>query len=230
MNLLRLLLIITISLTLTSCFLDDNDIVTINGRVERAINGNGIANQSVILITRDRNGSGLFAVTKDLDQTSVVTDENGNFSVNLVDGDFVSIIHQGDENYSGSGILRDYQINEKIIIESNKFVKFKVIVKNTNPIDENDFIEISFFGGINVSSPRRTNIENFGIVTPELLNWKDTAWTGTDVNTAVYYSVEETADDFKIFWKKKKNGLETSGFTNDIPHNIDQINTYTFEY
>ena len=83
---------------------------------------------------------------------------------------------------------------------------------------------------LDVSSPRRTNIENFGLVIPELLNWKDTAWTGTDVNSTVYYSVEETSASFKIRWFQKKNGIETNGFSNNIPNNVNQINTYTFEY
>lgn len=229
MKLLKLLLL-TLTLTLTSCFLDDNDTVIINGRVERTVNREGIANQSVTVIIREKDGSGILGVTKDIDQTTVLTDEKGNFSVNLINGDFVSIIHQGDENYSGSDILKDYSINENIIIKSNKFVKFEITVKNSNPIDENDFIEISFFGGINVSDPKRTNIENFGKVSAELVNWKDTSWTGTDVNSTVYYNIEETAEHFKIYWKKKKNGLETSGFTNNIPYNVNKINTYTFDY
>ena len=217
---------------------DDVDYVIVNGRVERAVNGDGIADQSVIVMTRVSKGSGFFSYTKELDRKEVVTDPNGDFSVALVnDVDaFVTIIYQGDEDYSGSGILRDYPINEPVIIKADKFIKFKIFVKNTNPYDENDFIKIDFFAGI--TQARRTNIENFGIENTHhpadtVYNtgaWEEASWTGIDVNSIVYYSVPESADRFKIRWYKKKNGIETDGFTDNIPYKIDQVNPYYFEY
>ncbi len=91
-------LLLPIFLILASCSIDD-DYATINGRVQRALNGNGIADQSVIVMTRKLTGSGLFSTYKELDLTEVVTDVNGNFSVALLnDVDaFVTIVHQGDE-------------------------------------------------------------------------------------------------------------------------------------
>ncbi len=234
-------LLLPIFLILLGCSSDDVDYATINGKVERAINGDGIADQLVTVITRKSYGSGLFAYTKELDRTEVITDVNGNFSVALInDVDaFVTIVHQGDEDYSGSGVFRDYPIDETVIIEVDKFIKFKVFVNNTNPIDENDFIKIDFFAGL--SNVKRTKIENFGIDNtyyPEeplpdggsIGAWEETSWTGIDVNSIVYYSVPETAEHFKIRWYKKKNGIETDGFTNDIPYNINQVNPISFEY
>ncbi len=233
-------LLLPIFLILASCSIDD-DYATINGRVQRALNGNGIADQSVIVMTRKLTGSGLFSTYKELDLTEVVTDVNGNFSVALInDVDaFVTIVYQGDEDYSGTGIYIDYPIDEPVIIEVDKFIKFKVFVNNTNPIDENDFIDIDFFAGL--SNVKRTEIENFGIDNtyhPEeplpgggsIGPWEETAWTGIDVNSIVNYSVPETAEHFKIRWYKKKNGIETDGFTNDIPYNINQVNSFSFEY
>lgn len=213
-----------------SCSIDEYNYINIEGKVIRTINGDGVANQSVTVISRIRTRTGLLSTTRDLDQTNVKTDENGNFSTNLIKGNFVSIIHQGDEDFSGSGILRDYSINEEIIIESNKLVKFKILVKNTNPLDENDFIKIHFFNGLGASEPKRTSVTDFGLNLAELINWKETTWTGTDVNSSINYSVDETSQDFKILWIKRKNGIETSGFTNDIPYNLNQLNIYTFEY
>lgn len=233
--------ILPIFLIITNCSSDDVNYATIDGKVQRAINGNGIADQSVIVMTRKSTGSGLFSTIRELDRKEVVTDINGNFSVALVnDVDaFVTISYLGDEDYFGSGIFRDYSIDEPVIIEVDKFIKFKIFVNNTNPFDENDFIKIDFFAGL--SNVVRTGIENFGVENtyhPEeplpgggsIGPWEEASWTGTDVNSMVYYSVRETAEDFKIRWYMTKNGIETDGFTNDIPYNIEELNSYSFEY
>ena len=237
----RIYLIFSILLITVSCSSDDENYTTIDGKVQRAVNGNGIADQLVIVMTRKSNGSGLFATITELDRKEVVTDVNGNFSVALVDDvdAFVTIVYQGDEDYFGTGIFRDYSIDEPVIIETDKFIKFKIIVNNTNPFDESDFINIDFFAGL--SNVVRTNIENFGVDNtyhPEeplpgggaIGAYEETSWTGTDVNSIVYYSVRETAEDFKIRWYMTKTGIETDGFTNDIPYDIDELNSYSFEY
>lgn len=230
-------ILLPLFLILMGCSSDDDvAYATINGRVERAINGNGVADQSVIVMTRKHTGSGLFSSIKILDRKDVVTDENGNFSVALESdvNAFVTIVHSGDENYSGSPIFRDYPIDEPVIIKTDKFIKFKIFVDNINPVDENDFIKIDFFAGL--SNVKRTKIENFGVENtyhPAEGNfgaWEETSWTGTNVHSIVYYSVPETATDFKIGWYKRQNDIWTDGFTNDIPYNINQINSYSFEY
>ena len=232
-------LLLPLFLILLACSSDDVDYTTVNGRVERAINGDGIANQLVTVMTRKSSGSGLFLTIKELDRKEVVTDANGNFSVALINevDAFVTIVHQGDEDYSGSASYKDYPMDKPVIIEADKFIKFKVFVKNTNPIDENDFIKIDFFAGL--SNVIRTNIENFGIDNtyhPEeplpgggtIGPWEETSWTGINVNSIVYYSVPETAEHFKIRWYKKKNGVETDGFTNEIPYNNNEVNPFIF--
>ena len=234
-------LILPIFLIIASCSTDDVNYATIDGRVQRTLNGNGIADQSVIVMTRKSTGSGLFSTIRELDRKEIVTDVNGNFStalINEVDA-YVTIVYEGDDDYFGSGIFRDYPIDKPVIIEVDKFIKFKIFVNNTNPIDENDFINIDFFAG--QSNVKRTKIENFGIENtyyPEetppgggsIGPWEEASWTGIDVNSIVYYSVPETAEHFKIRWYMKKNGIETDGFTNDIPYNINQVNTFSFEY
>jgi len=234
-------LLFPIFLILISCSSDDADYATINGRVVRAINGNGIPDQSVIVMTRKHTGSGMLSSIKELDRTEVTTDENGDFSVALItEADaFVTVVNQGNDDYSGNASYVDYPIGAPVIIEVDKFIKFKIFVKNINPIDENDFINIDFFAGL--LSVKRTNIENFGVDNtyhPEeqlpgggsIGAWEETSWTGTNVNSIVYYSVPETAEHFKIRWFMKKNGVESDGFTNDIPYNINQLNPFSFEY
>lgn len=236
-----LLFILPLFLIIPGCFSDDVDYANIEGRIQRAINGIGIADQSVTVMTRKLTGSGLFLGYQELDRKEVKTDVNGNFSVALVnDADaFITIVYQGDDNYYGSGIFRDYSIDEPVIINVDKFIKFKIFIKNTNPFDANDFIHIDFFAG--KSNVVRTCIENFGVENtyhPEeplpgggaIGAYEESSWKGINVNSIVYYSVRETAEDFKIRWYMTKNGIETDGFTDDIQYNIDEVNSYSFEY
>ena len=234
-------LLLPILLLLLSCSSDDAEYATINGSVERAINGEGIADQSVIVMTRKDTGSGVFATIKELDRKEVITDINGDFSVDLINesGAFVTIVYQGDDNYAGSGIFTDYPMDGSVIIKVDKFIKFKIFVNNTNPMDANDFIHIEFFAGL--MDVKRTGIENFGVDNtyyPEeqlpgggsIGAWEETSWTGMDVNSIVYYSVPESAEHFKIRWYMKKNGIDTNGFTDEISYTMDQINPFSFDY
>lgn len=233
-------LLLPILLILISCSTDD-EYATINGKVQRALNGNGIADQSVIVMTRKFTGSGLFSSIKMLDSTKVVTDVNGNFSVALKNETdaFVTIVYQGDEDYSGSGIYTDYPFDKPLIIDVDKFIKFKINMTNINPYDKNDYIFIEFFSGLIQST--RTKIENFGVQNTfypkenlpgggSIGPGEEASWTGIDVNSIVYYSVPESAKDYKIRWYMTKNGIETDGFTNEIPYNINQVNPFSFEY
>lgn len=233
--------ILSIFLTMISCSNDDTFYYgTIDGRVERALNGEGIASQSVIVMTEKIRGSGIFSSKIMIDSIQVVTDVNGSFSASLVfDEDaFITVIYNGDDNYFGNGI-ESYFIDEPLIIKADKFIKFKIFVNNTSPFDENDYIHVDFF--TRTSNAFRTGIENFGIDNtyhPEeplpgggfIGAHEEASWTGTNVNSIVYYSVSETARDFKIRWYKKKNNIRTNGFTNDIPYNINQINSFSFNY
>jgi len=236
----RLYIILPIFLILASCSSAVVDYAIINGKVQRAINGEGIANQSLYVMTRKSTGSGFLATKKILDQKRVLTDQNGNFSVALVReaGAFVTVVYEGDADYFGTAIYRDYSIDEPVIIETDKLIKFKILVKNTKPFDENDFIYISFFAGF--SNVRRTGIENYGVANtyrPEqpspggvFGSYEETSWTGMDVNSIIHYSVRESAEHFKIQWIMKKNGTETNGFTDDIPYNINEVNSFSYEY
>ena len=206
--------------------IDDEDFAVIEGRVQRAIDETGIPNQSVTLITLKDTGSGLLSNREYFEQKTVTTDQDGNFSALMRSeaGAFVSASYSGDEDFYGSGILRDYSIDEPIIINTDKYIKFKISVTNTDPFDENDFIEIDLYvPGHNVI---RTGIENIGVDNTS----EETSWTGTNVNSIVSYSVREIADEFKIRWRMVKNGIETTGYTDEIPYDVDQINSFSFDY
>ena len=235
-------LLLMFSFLASSCSVDDAEYITINGKVERSINQDGIENQLVKVMTRKTFGSGWFSYTRVLDSTVVRTDVNGLFSVNLLNdlNAYATVVYHGDDDYLGSGIFRNYPIDEPIIIKTDKFIKFKIFVNNTNPFDENDFIKIDFFAPPS-SNVKRTNIENFGIENTHypaeplpgggsIGPYEEASWTGTNVNSIVYYSAPESAQSFKIRWYKNKNGFQTDGFTDDIPYNINLVNSFSFEY
>ena len=235
-------LLLPIFLILLSCSSDDVDYATIDGKVERTLNGDGIPNQKVLVMTSKRVRSGMLGSVKELDRAEVITDADGNFSTSLVvDSDaFISIVHEGDDEYSGSGIVTDYPMGQKVVIKTDKYIKFKIAVKNTDPIDENDFIHIELFGGL-LSNVVRTGIENFGVENTQhpkqqlpgggaIGAWEETSWTGTNVSSNVYYSVGESAEWIKIRWFMKKGGIETDGYSDDIPYDINQVNPFSFDY
>jgi len=207
--------------------IDDEDFAVIEGRVQRAIDETGIANQSVTLITLKDTGSGLLSNREYFEQKTVTTDEDGNFSALMRSkaGAFVSASYSGDDDYYGSGILRDFSIDEPIIINTDKYIKFKISVTNTDPFDESDFIDIDLYAP-GLHNVIRTGIENIGVDNTS----EETSWTGTNVNSIVYYSVREIADEFKIRWRMVKNGIETIGYTDEIPYDVDQINSFSFDY
>lgn len=151
---------------------------------------------------------------------------------------FVQVYKEMDDNYS-TFELKNFNPTDNIILKVNKFLKFKIFVNNMNPFNENDYIYIDFASGNKQSF--RTNIENFGIInihypsdiTPGAGGtgaFEEASWRGINVNSIVYYNVPENADNHKIVWYKRKNGIETSGVSPEIPFQPNQINEYHFDY
>ena len=231
----KIILILTCIILLLSCSNDDN-FITINGSVERAINGEKIANQIVHLETIKSQGSGQYtSYITALEYKQVLTDANGNFSVTMkiVDNMFVRVFKIQDDNFSAFE-LKNFYPTENITVKVNKLIKFKIFVKNTNPFDNNDRIDIQFFSGFVANI--RTKIENFGVPNNFTSNGsgqniiQESSWNGINVNSIIYYKVPENSVDYKIRWFKTKNGIQSEGFSNDIPFQSSAENEYNFNY
>jgi hypothetical protein len=239
-----IILISVLFLSLMSCTSEESNeeskYITVNGRVEREISGEGVPNQLVILIMKQTHGTGYWSYKTEIDYKQVTTDSEGNFSVSMKNDSNTSLsgFKPQDDNYTQFQ-LNAVDPNKNILIKINKFIKFKIYVKNTNPFDINDYIYIDFASG----SPQsfRTKIENFGepnkFYPAEVLAGggiigahEDASWKGTNVNSIVYYNVPENADYYKIVWYKQKNGIETKGVSPEIPFQPNQINEYHFNY
>ena len=236
----KLLIISALIFIIYSCSNDENNYVTVKGRVERELNGEGVSNQKVFLEINQIHGTGYWSYTTKVDSKEVITDSNGNFSASMKNDSntFVSVIKFQDDNFT-SFELTNFEINKDLILKVNKFLKFKIFVNNTNPFNSNDYIYIDFASGFNQSF--RTKIENFGIENikypAETLSGGATigafevaSWRGENVNSIVYYNVPENADYHKIYWIKVKNATETTGVTLEIPFQENQLNEFHFDY
>jgi hypothetical protein len=235
-----IILFSVVFLSLVSCTGEESNYITVNGRVEREISGEGVSNQIVHLTMDQYHGTGYWSYKTEIDSKQVTTDANGNFSVSMKNGDntLVTAYKPQDDSYTAFQLF-SFETNKKVILKINKFIKFKIYVNNTDPFDDNDFISISFASGL--SQNFRTKIENFGntnTIDPAenfpggggVGAYEDASWKGTNVNAIVYYNVPENADKHKIVWYKRKNGTETSGVSLEIPFQPNQINEYHFDY
>jgi hypothetical protein len=224
---------------LGSCSVDDENFVTINGRVERNLTGEGIANQRVSIDIFEFRSEGSYTYRVELGATAVITDDHGNFSFQAKDGERVlfSTSKEQDENY-GTSAVRSFRLTDSVILKVDKLLKYKVYINNTTPVDENDSVKVDldcFFCNTLV-----TKIENYGVdnvyhpaENPDGSGtgaYEETAWYGTDVNAIIYFSVEEGEDQYQLLWYMSKNGIATSGFTENLPVDADQVNEYHFDY
>jgi hypothetical protein len=216
-----------------SCTNDDH-FTTVKGRVEREMTGEGIPNQKVTLWMK-QNHPGVWSYSTEIDSKIVTTDSDGNFSVSMkTDSNvLVTVYTNGNGNYTE--FQNTFTLEENIILKVNKFLKFKIYVNNTNPINANDYVHVDFFSGGKQSF--RTKIENFGILNAHYPNdgggigdHEDTTWWGENVHSIVYYNVPENAEAHNIFWIKEKNSIKTDGITAEIPFQENQTNEYHFDY
>lgn len=229
-----LLLIAGIFLILSGCT-EDEDYFVVNGRLEKAINGEGVPNEIIKLRVEQHWGSGLISGKREIDYKEVTTDSNGNFSALMKNDSNIYIFAHKRQTDLSSGFDGTFDPYDSIIIKTNNFVKFEVTVKNTTPFDSNDYIKVGFY--TSPSQNFRTEIENFGVENihhPEdgsgVAAWDESSWIGKNVNSILYYNVPENSSICKIIWTKRKNGVETEGISENIPFEADQINEYSFEY
>ena len=226
----KIALILGIILVVVVSCTDDDKYVTINGKVERIINGDGIPNQIVSLQIRQVHGSGQYGTYyTDIESKQVTTDSNGKFSVVVKNADrmFVEVFKSSDENYA-TFELKSFNPNDNIILGIHKYIKFKVYVKNINPFDLNDHINVNLVTG-NVQNFVE-KIENFGLQNSISPIYLDTSWRGINVNSVIYYNIPENAERYGIVAYQIKNSVNNTIVINNIPFQINQINEFNFNY
>ncbi|WP_291089775.1 hypothetical protein [Flavobacterium sp. BFFFF1] len=236
----RILLLLLILLGAAGCSDDGDNQYTLTGRLAREVNNEGVANQTVYIQAYEvRDAGNPWAFAERIDSTTVVSDADGNFRVQIKhpSNGYLRVYTPGDDHYDSAQY--SFDPDEPIVLKVQKYLKFKIAVQTTSPYDENDYVHIDFFAG-NVQG-FMTEIENFGLPNvsypAEQLPggggtgaWEDTSWKGTNVNSVVYYNVPENAETHKIFSTKIKNGIQVSGVTQEIPFQEDAVNEYVLEY
>lgn len=213
---------------------------TISGKVIRELTNEGIGGSKVYLKIVKTYDSG-YRYTKVIDSKIVNTNPDGSFSVNMVNSEntHVTVFKYHDDTYSQYGLSEEFPTNQfnpavEIVIKIQKLIKFRINIKNNNPFDSSDYIYFSFL--YHRGSAIRTEILNFGnpnIIYPAEVGFGpriETAWNGMTVNSAVFFSVSEDSEYYKLYWEKRKNGIFEKGVTNDIPHDITVLNEYNFNY
>ncbi len=235
-NMKHTLFMLTIFLSLLGCTPDDDDNFLVQGRVQRSINGEGVSGQRVLLTINQSRGDQYYSYSVQIDSTWVTTDADGNFSAKMKHASNISVNAYTPENSNYSSTQLSFSPDDPIILNVAKFIKFRIYVRNTSPVDDGDRISVDFFSD-NVQS-FRTGIENLADAN---YSWTETSgansytiehasWFGTNVNSIVYFNVPETATTHKVIWYMRKNGIDTSGFTPEIPFQPEAVNDYTFEY
>lgn len=230
------LIILSLFSLLIGCSLDDETTVTVNGRVERELTGEGIGNQKIIIYVDQVRGPSSYRYSVEIDRKEVITNSDGSFSAKVRGGGnntSFGIYKPQDDEYESSQSPGNFYLNEYAVLKANKLVKYKVFVNNTTPFNNEDFISVNFFSKGNSYVD---GIENFGAdnvyhpLEDGIGPIEETAWHGTDVNSIIYFSVSENTPYFKLRWYKKKDGIKTEGFAENLPSEIDVLNEYHFDY
>jgi hypothetical protein len=233
------LLCLIVSL-ISSCAKDDPEYVTLQGRVVRDVTGEGIPNQRVLLTTNQPMEVGNRFYSAELDKKEVITDANGDFRMTMKSCPdyFVSVYKFPDDTYQEFFLQNSrktalFDANHNLILRVDKFLKYKIHVQNTAPVDTNDYVDIDIFSGLQES---RTKIENFGSrntlypADGDFGAREETSWKGPNVQSIIYYNVPESSSFVKLMWTKRKKGIQSSGFSEELPQDPDQVNAYQFNY
>jgi len=149
----RGLIFLFISLfTLQSCS-DDNLVgIEVNGRIVSNVTGEGMPNIPFTYMVTEVEGSGILSNTITISQGNVITDKFGNFTTTIYyeSGGNVCKFWKGDDEWTTDFLsdpqsfwCRDLDSNVPIKLEVRKYEEMKVYVKNTNPIDDDDSINVS---------------------------------------------------------------------------------------
>lgn len=214
---------------------------SVSGKVVRELTNEGIAGSKIYLKIVKTYGTGYFSYKKIIDSKEVFTNSEGFFEIKMKNSDntHLTVFKYIDDNYSQFGLSEDFPSNqfnpsEEITIKLYKLIKFRINVKNITPLNSEDYIYVSFahHGGQAI----RTEILNFGIpntVYPAEGGFGpriESAWQGMNVNSSIFYSVSENSQYYKLYWEKRKNGIFEKEVTDGIPHNINILNEYDFNY
>ena len=231
---MKKLIIVFISvLTLISCSKDDQNYVNVSGKVIDENTNAGIPNIQVNIKSKKINSPGNeWSYWSELDNKTITTDQNGNFSIPMKIEDsnnLIEINKYDNNNYSEN--TKSYTQSEvgNVIIKVKKYEVLKIIVKNTNPFNSNDRISVD-----GISDYYLLKRENFGVQNEKFefqtgIFSDVNIWLGTNVNSAISYRV--TADSQIVISKSvRKNNTETLTYSPPINIIPNQINEYHINY
>ena len=243
---IQYIIIVIFSLAfLNSCTKNEESVyfytTKISGKVIREVTNQPISGITLYLEIVKIHGSGYASYKETIDVRNVITDQSGKFEVSLRNSTntYLIIRKELDDIYGAYGGGQNFASDQNytsidLTVKLQKFINFKINVKNTAPVNNEDYIDVSF--AYDGGQALRKEILNYGIpniVYPAQGGFGErieTAWLGMNVNSTIFYSVTEDSNYYKIYWQKRKNGISTQGVTTDIPYDINILNEYNYNY
>ncbi len=230
-------------LSVSSCLNDDLSSIDVELRLISQVTNEPIEGVEMEVISRGGRGSGIFSSTYDVDRDFTTTDSQGyaQLTLSYEDSNFFTIYNKSGDICTGiiapgnNFFLEEVQAQEPITLIARKFHPMEIIVKNTNPFDENDQIYVGFYHrGSNYSHAPIYNIENRGDENerddnPNIGGDLQPFWISDNVDATIYKRVQE-GTEARISWTIIKNG-EVSHFESEfIPTNVEGITYYEITY
>lgn len=233
---ITLLFIICTSCTKT----DDTVYFNFKSKLIRTSTNEPITNFSINIELKERIGTGYWSTDKIIYSKSIITDSNGNISVNLPFNNneiFVKITGNPNENY---GMIEQYlkfsDLNENSILEIKGFSyeKLNVIVKNLTQFDNQDAIRVKLLSDRgyleNIIDYGVTNFPIFPAQPPFYNDVLNTEWLGLNVNSIIKYRIVENTQ-YTIFWDLRRNGNWTyNNKSNNFISQTNTLNLYNLNY
>lgn len=224
--------LILLSLSLGSCKKHSKH-VKVSGKVEHVRTGNGVSNVEIELNTQSSSPGIFGSITTVHDTKTVITDENGNFSVRMKTEkeSSVAIKTEGKDDFYCEDPRQTFSYKSDIIIPAIKWVDTRIHVKNVNPYDENDWVQVRLWANLDALIEFQ-KVEDYGSEYKgiSLISGEFARWEGTDINSTIYFKMTEDVIVPEILWKTRKNGVEKEGRLTIPNFDPDKVNEYTFEF
>lgn len=202
-----------------SCNSERDDMrINMHGKILNEINNKPLSNAKIKYVVKQTFGGSIFSSTQTDFSGIFLTDENGNFSVNLPYKSESNFFEFEIENIEEAKIVNKNWIRYSDLVKDNTFnlsyrnwEKLDVKILNQNPANENDRIEVEVLH-TNTDynfSPIQT-IDNFGnkndYIYPSENQTVSPFWIGSNVNSIIHCKVQNDSE-ITLIWKVTKNGI-----------------------
>lgn len=216
--------------------------ITVKGIVTNDVTEEPISNLTFYCYVSYRTGSGWFVETHKVSETKITTDENGLFTATIpykIDVDNIFFFGKYDDEYTSIYPHNRFSYTDlkkesnHLILHARRYEKYKIVIKNTQPFDENDSISVYLgdrykFAGydlvdsiINYGS-KPIYFSNSSLVTV-------TNWVGKNIHSEIHGQFQD-GSVYLLYWIVKKNNRLSEVRTPEIIVRNDTLNYFELNY